>query len=136
MNVGTEWLIDASGCDPELLRDAPSLRRMFDCIIRDLDLQVVGEQLWHSFPPPGGVTGIALLTESHLACHTYPEFGTATVNLYCCRERTEWNWEERLKEILHAQSVIVRVIQRVAIDQHPTQARDKEAATSSAGGRQ
>jgi S-adenosylmethionine decarboxylase len=117
MIVGTEWLIDASGCRPETLRDTTALRRMFDCIISDLKLQVVGEQMWHCFPTPGGITGLALLTESHLACHTYPEFRTATINLYCCRERAEWPWAERLAEILGAQSVTVRVSHRVVPDE-------------------
>ena len=121
MIVGTEWLIDASGCSPEILRDTNALRHMFDCIINDLNLQVVGEQMWHSFPSPGGVTGLALLTESHLACHTYPEFRTATINLYCCRERAEWPWAERLDEMLGAQSVTVRVSHRVVPDEQTIQ---------------
>lgn len=121
MIVGTEWLIDASGCRPETLRDVDALRHMFDCIISDLNLQVVGEQMWHSFPTPGGVTGLALLTESHLACHTYPEFRTATINLYCCRDRAEWPWAERLATMLGAQSVIVRVSHRVVPDEQTIQ---------------
>jgi len=32
-----------------------------------------------------GVTGLLLLTESHLACDTFPERGFASFNLYCCR---------------------------------------------------
>jgi S-adenosylmethionine decarboxylase len=128
MIVGTEWLIDASGCSPETLRDTTALRRMFDCIISDLNLQVVGEQMWHSFPTPGGVTGLALLTESHLACHTYPEFRTATINLYCCRERAEWPWAERLAEILGAQSVTVRVSHRVVPDEQTIQTNTSSPA--------
>ncbi len=121
MIVGTEWLVDASGCRPETLRNMDALRQMFDRIIVDLGLQVVGDQMWHGFPSPGGVTGLALLTESHLACHTYPEFRTATINLYCCRERAEWPWAERLREILGAQSVTIRVSHRIVPDEHSIQ---------------
>lgn len=117
MIVGTEWLIDASGCRAATLRDSAALRGLFDRIIAELDLQVLGEQMWHQFPPPGGITGLALLTESHLACHTYPEFQTATFNLYCCRERPEWPWAARLKEMLGAESVSVRVIHRSVPDE-------------------
>ena len=93
---------------PELLSDAQVLRRVCEQIISDLDLRVIGEPAWHEFPQPGGVTGIFLLTESHLACHTYPESGIATFNLYCCRERPAWPWGERLKEWLGAARVTVR----------------------------
>jgi S-adenosylmethionine decarboxylase len=108
MNVGAEWLVDAEGCMPELLSDAQVLRRVCEQIISDLDLRVIGEPSWHKFPPPGGVTGLFLLTESHLACHTYPEAGIATFNLYCCRERPAWPWVERLKDALGAARVTVR----------------------------
>jgi S-adenosylmethionine decarboxylase len=108
MNVGTEWLVDAEGCSAEALRDIETLRRVCDTVIRDLALQVVGEPQWHQFPQPGGVTGLYLLTESHLACHTYPETRTATFNLYCCKARPDWQWEERLTESLGAARVRVR----------------------------
>jgi len=46
-------------------------------------LQAVGE-LFHRFPPPGGVTGVVLLAESHLAVHTWPELGAVTLDVYVC----------------------------------------------------
>jgi S-adenosylmethionine decarboxylase len=112
MNLGTEWLIDASGCDAAALADLHRLSAVFDRVIRDLDLNVLGEIAWHQFDPPGGVSGLALLSESHLACHTYPEFGAATFNLYCCRNRASWSWETTLKAMLGATEVTVRVFDR------------------------
>lgn len=112
LTVGTEWLIEASGCDAEALRDVGRLRAVFARAIGELGLRVVGEPQWHKFPGEGGVTGLAMLTESHLACHTYPEFGVATFNLYCCRERPEWPWAERLRELIGAGEVSVRIINR------------------------
>lgn len=111
MIVGTEWLIEAHGCDSEALRDEVFLRRAFDRIIGDLGLKAIGD-IWHKFPGEGGVTGMVALTESHLACHTYPEHGVATFNLYCCRTRPEWAWENNLKEILGAESVAITKIER------------------------
>lgn len=112
MTLGTEWLIDASGCDADALADIERLRGVFSRVISDLDLHVVGEIAWAKFVAPGGVSGLALLSESHLTCHTYPEFRAATFNLYCCRERTAWPWEEMLKEMLAATDVQVQVFER------------------------
>jgi S-adenosylmethionine decarboxylase len=112
LTVGTEWLIEASGCDAARLRDVEALRAVFARAVSELGLRVVGEAQWHKFVGEGGVTGLAMLTESHLACHTYPEFGVATFNLYCCRERAEWPWEERLGEMLGATRVRVRCLPR------------------------
>ena len=113
MTLGTEWLIDASGCDEAALADLDRLRAVFNRVIRDLDLNVLGEIAWHQFDHPGGISGLALLSESHLSCHTYPEFRAATFNLYCCRERTSWSWETTLKEMLGATEVKVRVFERM-----------------------
>jgi S-adenosylmethionine decarboxylase len=115
--AGLEWLIDAHGCRPEALRDLPTLQGLCDRVVRELELRVVGEPLWHRFPGPGGVTGIFLLTESHLTVHTFPEGGLATFNLYCCRPRRPWPWRERLAEALGAIDVSVRELSRG--EEHP-----------------
>jgi len=115
MTLGTEWLIDASGCDPAALADINRLQTIFDRLISDLELHVLGEISWHKFDSPGGVTGIAMLSESHLACHTYPEFRAATFNLYCCRDRANWPWEQMLKEMLGAADVNVRTFERIGL---------------------
>ena len=114
MIVGTEWLIEAEECDAEKLRDAAVLRGVFSLIIKDLQLKTVGADIWHKFPGAGGITGLVALTESHLACHTYPEHRIATFNLYCCRERTAWDWDANLKDLIGAQTVNVRKIERGA----------------------
>jgi S-adenosylmethionine decarboxylase len=111
MIVGTEWLIEAAGCSENALRDEDALRGLFIRIIDDLGLKTINE-IWHKFEGEGGVTGMIALTESHLTCHTYPEHKTATFNLYCCRTRPEWDWDENLTEVLDASSVTVSRIER------------------------
>lgn len=111
MIVGTEWLIEATGCEPDALRDENAIRSILSRVIDDLGLRSIGS-VWHKFDGEGGVTGLIALTESHLACHTYPEYGTATFNLYCCRTRPEWNWEGELKVALDAADVTVTRIER------------------------
>ncbi len=112
MIVGTEWLIEAFDADEKALCAIEILREVFACVIADLSLKIVGEANWHKFDGAGGVTGLVMLTESHLACHTYPEYRTATFNLYCCRTRPEWNWEANLREMLGANEVKITKIER------------------------
>lgn len=114
MEIGAEWLVDAEGCQPGLLGDINAIRTVCDRIIADLDLHVIDEPIGHKFPPPGGITLLFLLMESHLACHTYPESGIATLNLYCCRMRPDWPWAERLGQMLGATRVRVRFARRGA----------------------
>lgn len=112
MNIGSEWLVEASGCRPEALRSVASLCAVFERVIAELRLKPIDEPAWHVFPDPGGITGFVMLTESHLACHTYPEHGVVALNLYCCREREAWPWGERLREMLGASEVRVRSVMR------------------------
>ena len=109
---GSETVVDTFDCDPLGLRDPELLRTICNRVIDELGLNVVGEPQWHQFPDPGGVTGLYLLSESHLACHTYPENGFASFNLYCCRPQTEWPWETVLQEELGAGRVSVRQLDR------------------------
>ena len=114
MKVGTEILVDASGCDPSALRDLARVRALLENILLRCELRVVGEGQWHAFGGEGGVTGLLLLAESHLAVHTYPEHGIATLNLHCCREHGTFPWETELAGALGAKSVVVRTIDRGA----------------------
>ena len=109
---GTQWCVDASGCDSQLLQDLDGIESVCRSVIRDLGLSVVGTPQQHKFPQPGGVTFLYLLSESHLACHTYPEFEFATFNLYCCRDRKTWDWEGELRKRIGAQSVMIRRVDR------------------------
>jgi len=110
--TGTEWLVEASGCDPERLKSRDALVALFDEIVRDLSLKVVGTPAWHVFPHPGGITGVYLLAESHLTIHTFPEHGSACLNLFCCRPRDAWDFDAGLSRHLGATMVAVRLLER------------------------
>jgi S-adenosylmethionine decarboxylase len=110
--LGGEYLVDAFGCHPDSLRSRALLEALIGQLIRELALVSIGQPQWHEFPGHGGVTGLILLTESHIAIHTYPEHAAATFNLYCCRNRREWPWQERLTELLGATEVQVRPVIR------------------------
>lgn len=64
----------------DLLSASDSLRIHFDEMIRHHDLNKLGE-VYHEFPG-GGFTGVVCLTESHIAIHTWPEFGFVTFDVF------------------------------------------------------
>lgn len=110
--TGREWLVEAFGCDAERLTRVDALQRLFDAAVQELSLHPVGAAVWHQFPHPGGITGLWLLAESHLTVHTFPEFGSACINLFCCTPRRAWEWHARLADLLGATDVRVRAVSR------------------------
>jgi len=88
---GLHLTADLSGCpsDPgnpathAAMADPAALRTLCLQTVADAGLYAVGD-LFHRFPAPGGVTGVVLLAESHLAVHTWPELGAVTLDVYVC----------------------------------------------------
>ena len=109
---GVEWIVEAFGCRPEALRSEQALRELFACAVAELSLRPLGPPTFHLFPEPGGITGVLLLSESHLTCHTFPETGYAALNLYCCRPRPRWDFAGRCRDALGARRTEVTEIRR------------------------
>jgi len=109
---GLEWIVEAHGCDASALSSQRRLEALFQSIIGELDLHPLGKTSWHQFPRTGGITGVSLLTESHLACHTFPEYRSLCLNVFCCRPRPVADFEALLKKELGAARVSVRRVER------------------------
>lgn len=131
---GVEWIVEAHGCTARTLSEISLLKRLFSQVIGELGLHPVGEIQWHQFPGSGGITGLCLLSESHLACHTFPEHGSLCLNLFCCRQREEWPFPHKLKELFGAESVSVRRIERHYALQGIPVAAEKIAERAPTGG--
>ena len=83
--TGHHLTADLSGCpaDSAALTDPQALRVLCIAAVQAAGLTPVAE-LFHAFASPGGVTGVVLLAESHLAVHTWPERGVVTLDAYVC----------------------------------------------------
>jgi len=109
---GIEWIVEAHGCDPATLSSVERIEELFGSLVADLNLHPLGKTNWHKFPNTGGITGVSLLSESHLACHTFPEYGSLCLNIFCCRPRPGTDFEALLKKDFGAARVSIRKVDR------------------------
>jgi S-adenosylmethionine decarboxylase len=87
---------------PALLVEPAALRALCVRAVAQAGLTPVGE-LFHHFAPQGGITGVVLLAESHLAVHTWPELGAVTLDVYVCNLSADNSGRaERLVDTLEA----------------------------------
>jgi S-adenosylmethionine decarboxylase len=67
---------------------------------------------YHKFNPHG-LTGVLLLAESHIAFHSWPEFGYLAIDIFSCGKNAKPEEALRyLKKILKPKKVEVSIIKR------------------------
>ena len=85
--IGEHYIVEASGCNPEVIG---SVDKVQDILVKAAELAKV--QVWaisvHRFPPHG-VSGVVVISESHLSVHTWPEEGYAALDIYTCGENSK-----------------------------------------------
>jgi S-adenosylmethionine decarboxylase len=123
---GVEYIVDVYGCEPDLLRSCERLNTIVTRLVREVGVRSIRGPLWQVFPEPGGITGLWLLAESHLAVHTFPETQFAAISLYCCRSLRAWAWESQLRAWFAADHVDVRILDRGT--RHPSRGYALDAA--------
>lgn len=81
---GTHLIADLYDCRPTaaLLECAAELESLCCTVIAQAGLTLLSTR-FHQFAP-GGATGVAILAESHLAVHTWPETGHVTLDVFVC----------------------------------------------------
>jgi S-adenosylmethionine decarboxylase len=66
----------------------------------------------HHFTPNGGVSGVAVLSESHISIHSWPEADYAALDVFMCGDARPELCVEVLREAFSAREVVVKTHQR------------------------
>ncbi|MBI2914785.1 MAG: S-adenosylmethionine decarboxylase proenzyme [Firmicutes bacterium] len=85
--LGRHILCEAYGCDPEVLDDAKGVERIMVEAAVHAGAEVI-QAVFHKFSPQG-VSGVVVISESHLAIHTWPELGYAAIDVFTCGHKVD-----------------------------------------------
>ena len=85
-NIGSHCILELYQCDQAKLNDEAFIRTTITSSARIAGATLIN-LVTHSFKPQG-VTGLALLAESHISIHTWPEIGYAAIDVFTCGDHT------------------------------------------------
>jgi S-adenosylmethionine decarboxylase proenzyme len=102
--LGKHILAEFFECEPEILNDAQRIETYMKRAAIECGATIVSST-FHTFNPHG-VSGVVVIAESHLAIHTWPEYGYAAIDVFTCGETIDpVIATEALKEYLKAQKI-------------------------------
>lgn len=85
--LGRHVLAEVFGCEFRILNDLERIREILVSAALTAGAEV-RETAFHRFSPQG-VSGVVVISESHIAIHTWPELGYAAVDVFTCGERVD-----------------------------------------------
>ena len=107
-HAGTHLIIElkrARGLD-----DQARIERAFHACIAATGSTLLHIHL-HRFEPHG-VSGVAVLAESHITVHTWPELGYGAFDVFMCGRADPWKAVDVLARVFETQDVEVKEIRR------------------------
>jgi len=84
LRLGTHAILEVYSAPFATLNSSALVRRALTSAAQAGNFSVVSES-FHAFPVQG-VSGLLLVSESHLSIHTWPEHGYAALDLFTCGE--------------------------------------------------
>ncbi|MCO5260817.1 MAG: polyamine aminopropyltransferase [Crocinitomicaceae bacterium] len=100
--LGNHILVEFMKCDPHIMNDVATIERNMVEAAEKAGATVINSTFHHF--SPYGVSGVVVIQESHLAIHTWPEYGYAAVDLFTCGEMDAWISFDYLKDCFKSNS--------------------------------
>lgn len=114
-SLGHQIVAEFYSCNPESLNDVEFIRRQMLEAALKAGAHIVAETFHHF--SPHGVSGAVIIAESHLAIHTWPEYGYAAVDLFTCGSTVSAETGfQHLRDALEAGHVSTMEVHRGQID--------------------
>ena len=110
-SLGRHVLAEIYDCSAETLNDIKAVEKIMvrAALVAGAEIREVA---FHKFSPQG-VSGVVVISESHLAIHTWPELGYAAVDVFTCGETVDpWVSCNYIKQEFAAQRMEAKEVKR------------------------
>lgn len=114
-SLGRHVLAELYGCKFEVLNDIKQVEDIMVNAALEAGAEI-REFVFHKFSPQG-ISGVVVISESHLAIHTWPELGYAAVDVFTCGDKVNpWDACNYLEEMFGATDIKASEVQRGIIE--------------------
>ena len=79
--IGKHFIIDLWFCECDI-ENIELIKNKLIELVEKLNFNIV-EAFFHKFSPYG-LSGVIIISESHVAIHTYPEYEYVSIDIYTC----------------------------------------------------
>ncbi|MGE5415497.1 MAG: adenosylmethionine decarboxylase [Acidobacteriota bacterium] len=119
-SLGRHILAEIYGCSFDILNNLGKVEELMINAALEAGAEV-RESAFHKFSPQG-VSGVVVISESHLAIHTWPELGYAAVDVFTCGEKVDpWDACNYLVEKFAATHMNATEVKRGLLDEVSTE---------------
>lgn len=102
--LGRQILVEFYDCDSDVINDVERIESILLAGTHAAGASIISHN-FHKFSPHG-VSGTVVIAESHVAIHTWPEYGYAAVDIFTCGETIDpWIIQDCLQQAFQSQKV-------------------------------
>lgn len=115
---GKHLILDAYGIDEKKLRNRSALLKLLTRLPKKLKMRIVGKpavlKVSSTIPryPDWGLSGFAVLLESHISFHTWPKEGFVAMDLYSCKDFNHKDTVKYLNDYWLPRKMRIQIVNR------------------------
>jgi len=113
---GKHLIIDAYGIEAPRLKNYKSIKELLNFLPGYMGMNVLKPAALYKVQSPGypewGLSGFVVLFESHISCHTWPEEGYVSMDVYSCKSFDHDKVMQYLKDYWQCKKTVIKVVKR------------------------
>lgn len=108
--LGNHLIVDLYQCDKDIINNIELIKIIIHDTIDQIGAKLISEG-YKEFSPIG-ISAFAIISESHISIHTWPEYEFAAVDIFSCNRQLTSDICEYIQMKLYAKQIKTKLISR------------------------